>query len=98
GVFTRPELVVEPGIQQLLAFLLVLVGTLGLICSVHGEYSDNKYLDFVLRSALTLCSLAAVFIPSEPLAALAAVPTAAMVGYGFLRSRKIVATYGKVRA
>lgn len=98
GVFTRPELVVEPGVQQLLAFLLVLAGTLGLICSVHGEYSDNKYLDFVLRSALTLCSLAAVFIPSEPLAALAAVPTAAMVGYGFFRSRKIVATYREVRA
>ena len=90
GVFTRPELVVEPGLQQLHAFALLLVGTLGVVCSVHGEYSEKKSLDIMLRFALALCALATVFIPSEPLATVAAVPTALVVGYGFWRSRRMV--------
>jgi TRAP transporter 4TM/12TM fusion protein len=98
GVFTRPELVVEPGVQQFHAFGLMLAGTLGMVCSIHGEFSRKKSVDIPLRSALAACSLAAVFVPSEPLATLAAVPTAAMVGYGFFRSRKDGANYRKVQA
>lgn len=97
AVFTRPELVVEPGVQQLFAFALVLVGTLGLVCSVHGIYSEKKSLDVFLRSVLALLSLAAVVVPDRPLAAVAAVLAAALVVYGFFQSRQIASVYQDVR-
>ncbi len=89
AVFTRPELVVEPGLAQLYAFGLVLVGTLGLVCSVHGAYSDKKFLDIPLRLALAVLALAAALVPGDALATAAAMPTAALVVYGFYRSRKM---------
>jgi TRAP transporter 4TM/12TM fusion protein len=90
AVFTRPELVVEPGVQQLFAFVLVLVGALGLVCSVHGQYSRKGLLDLLVRLGLAILSVAAVLVPSDALAAAAALPAAALVIYGFVRSRKIV--------
>lgn len=89
AVFTRPELVIEPGLQQLFAFALVFIGTLGLVCSVHGEYSANGSLDVALRLALAIVSLAAALLPNDALATAAAVPTLALVVYGFYRSRKL---------
>ena len=89
AVFTRPDLVIEPGLEQLYAFVLVLIGTLGLVCSVHGTYSDTKSLDVVLRLVLAAVSLATVLVPDDFLAAGSALPTAALVTYGFYRSRKI---------
>jgi TRAP transporter 4TM/12TM fusion protein len=88
AVFTRPELVVEPGMKQLFAFVLVLIGTLGVVCSVHGEYSEKPSFDIPLRIALGLLGAAVVLIPSESLAVAAALPTTALVIYGFVRSRK----------
>jgi len=90
AVFTRPELVVEPGLQQLFAFVLVFVGTVGLACSVHGIYSEKSSLDVLLRLSLAILSMAAALAPSYRLAVAAAVPTAVLVIYGFYRSRRIV--------
>jgi TRAP transporter 4TM/12TM fusion protein len=93
AVFTRPELVVEPGVQQLFAFALVLVGALGVVCSVHGAYSQKRSLDVLLRLGLAIFSVAAVLVPSDTLAVAAALPAAALVIYGFVRSRKLVPVY-----
>jgi TRAP-type uncharacterized transport system fused permease subunit len=89
AVFTRPELVLEPGLQQIFAFVLVLIGALGLVCSVHGAYSENRSLDFMMRSALALLSIAAALAPSELIASAAAVPVTLLVIYGFYYSRKL---------
>lgn len=89
AVFTRPELVVEPGVQQLFAFALVLVGTLGVVCSVHAAYSEKRSLDVLLRTALAIFSISAVLVPSDTLATTAAIPTAALVVYGFFKSKKM---------
>jgi TRAP-type uncharacterized transport system fused permease subunit len=89
AVFTRPELVLEPGLKQLFAFVLVLIGTLGLVCSVHGAYSEKLSLDVMIRSALALISIAAALAPSDLIAGAAAAPAALLVIYGFYRSRKL---------
>lgn len=89
AVFTRPELVVEPGLHQLFAFALVLAGTVGLVCSVHGVYSEKGSVDVPLRIALAILSLAAALVPNDVLAAAAAVPAMIMILYGFARSRKL---------
>jgi TRAP transporter 4TM/12TM fusion protein len=93
AVFTRPELVVEPGVQQLFAFALVLVATLGLVCSVHGQYNRKGRLDLLVRLGLAMFSVAAVLVPSDTLAAAAALPAAALIIYGFVRSRKTAPVY-----
>ena len=89
AMFTRPELVVEPGVQQLFAFALVLVGTLGVVCSVHAAYSEKRSLDVLLRAALAIFSISAVLVPSDTLATAAAIPTALLVVYGFFRSKRM---------
>ncbi len=89
AVFTRPELVVEPGLKQLFAFVLVLAGTLGLICSVHGTYSEKRFLDVCLRLALGIIAIFAALVPNDLFATAAALPVAMMVVYGFVRSRKM---------
>jgi TRAP transporter 4TM/12TM fusion protein len=88
AVFTRPELVLEPGLQQLFAFALVLIGTLGLVCSIHAVYSETPALDIAFRTALAVCSIAAL-APGDTIARTAALPVALMVGYGFYRSGRI---------
>lgn len=93
GVFTRPELVIEPGADQLVASGLLLAGTFGMTFSVHGKYSDSRGADLSLRLLLAACSLAAIFHPDTRLAALAVAPTAALVIYGFFRLRKSVPGY-----
>ena len=89
AVFTRPELVLEPGLQQVFALVLVLIGTLGVVCSVHAVYSENQSLDLTLRSALALFSIAAALAPSDVIALAAAVPVTLLVIYAFYRSRRM---------
>jgi hypothetical protein len=96
AVFTRPELVLEPGLQQLFAFALVLIGTLGLVCSVHAVYSETPALDIAFRTALAVCSIAAL-APGDMIAWTAALPVALMVGYGFYRSGRIALASAEYR-
>lgn len=93
GVFSRPELVIEPGAAQLVASGLLLAGTFGVTFSVHGKYSDSRAADLSLRVVLAACSLAAIFHPDTQVAAIAVAPTAALVIYGLFRSRRTVPVY-----
>lgn len=85
GIFARPELVVEPGTAQLMAFGLLLAGTVGIAFSIQARYSDRRTRDMAARIALAGLSLVAVFYPSPQVAALAVVPIAALVAYWLLR-------------
>ncbi|GIX47151.1 MAG: hypothetical protein KatS3mg131_1362 [Candidatus Tectimicrobiota bacterium] len=89
-VFTRPQLVVEPGLAQLGAFVLVLAGTLGLVFSLHGRYSEQRGPDLLLRLGLAACSLLVLAHPRWGVATAALVPLGGLLGYGWVRSRRRV--------
>ena len=54
GVFVHPNLVIEPGVAQLTAALLILVATIGITFSLQAFFADSTW-----RSAASGCVLAA---------------------------------------
>jgi TRAP transporter 4TM/12TM fusion protein len=90
GVFARPELVLEPGMAQVGAMFLLMVGTVGIQFSIQAKYSNKRGRDVVARIALAGFSLIVAFHPNTRLATLAIVPIGVLVGYWVLKQRKNV--------
>jgi len=90
GVFARPGLVIEPGMAQLGAMFLLMVGTVGIQFSIQANYSNKRGRDVVARIALAGFSLIVIFHPSTRLATLAIVPIGVLVGFWLLKQRKKV--------
>jgi len=89
GVFARPGLVVEPGVAQLLPSMLVLTGTLGIVCTLHADYSKNRRNGVLLKAAMAASSLTVIFHPNLQLATLAVVPCIILIIFGVVRSRRM---------
>lgn len=87
AVFTRPDLVLVPGLAQLPAFALVLTGSLGITMALQASYAIAPWPDRAIRLAIAALSAIALFHPSTTLAFAAALPTAAAVLWGLWRSR-----------
>ncbi len=87
GVFARPELVLEPGVAQLGAMLLIMIATIGVIFSLQARFADRRELDVPLRLVLAVVALAVLFHPDRQVAALACVPVGLFVAYWALRRR-----------
>lgn len=88
GVFIRPELVVEPGLSQLTAALLILVATVGITFSLQARFADRAAIDWTARLILAAFSLLALLHPDAKLAALACIPVGLIIGYWLLRRRE----------
>jgi len=87
GVFVRPELVVEPGLSQLAAALVILVATIGLTFSMQARFAERPGVDWPVRLLLAAVSLLALLHPNDQLAALACLPVALGIVYWLLRRR-----------
>lgn len=88
GVYTRPGLVVEPGIAQLPAFALLLVGTVGIIFALQGDYGGSRLRDWGARVLIAACSLVVILHPDEGVAWAAAAPVLLLATWGLLRARQ----------
>ena len=64
GVFVHPGLVIEPGINQLGAALLVLVATIGITFSLQAVFADRPAPDVSIR--LILAAFALLLSPTSP--------------------------------
>ena len=87
GVFVRPELVVEPGWQQMEAAYLILVATIGITFSLQARFSDNAALDMPVRLVLAAFALVVLLYPSERIAMTVTLPVLLIIGYWLLRRR-----------
>ena len=87
GVFTRPELVIEPGWQQMEAAYLILVATIGITFSLQARFSDNAALDMPARLVLAALALVVLLYPSERIAMTVTLPVLLIIGYWLLRRR-----------
>ncbi|MBI4194171.1 MAG: TRAP transporter large permease subunit, partial [Betaproteobacteria bacterium] len=87
GVFTRPEIVLEPGIAQVAAMLLMMTATIGISFSIQAQFADHRGIDLMLRLVLAAVALVVLFHPDRQVAALACVPVGLFVGYWILRRR-----------
>ena len=87
GVFTRPELVLEPGIAQIGAMLLLMTATIGITFSIQARFSDRAAIDVPLRLLLAAFALVVLLHPDQQLAVVACVPVGLFVAYWILRRR-----------
>jgi TRAP transporter 4TM/12TM fusion protein len=88
GVFTRPELVLEPGVAQLGAMALILTANIGITFSLQARFSDRRALDVPLRIVLAMIALVVLLHPNRELAIGACVPVALFVAYWIVRRRR----------
>jgi TRAP transporter 4TM/12TM fusion protein len=89
GVFTRPELVLEPGFAQIGAMLLIMTATIGVTFSIQARFTDRRALDLLLRIGLAAIALVVLLHPDRQLATMSCVPVGLFVGYWVARRRNV---------
>ncbi|MDH5537538.1 MAG: TRAP transporter fused permease subunit [Betaproteobacteria bacterium] len=87
GIFTRPELVMEPGLAQVGAMLLLMAATVGISFSLQARFTDRRAVDVPLRIVLGAIALVVVFHPDQQVATFACIPIGLFVAYWLLRRR-----------
>jgi TRAP transporter 4TM/12TM fusion protein len=63
AIFTRSDMVVNPGWLQIAATLMVLIGTCGTAFAMFGRFSENLGVDILLRVLLAIASFVVMFYP-----------------------------------
>lgn len=94
GVFVRPELVVEPGWQQMEAALLIFTATIGITFSLQAQFSDRASVDRPVRLVLAALALVVLLHPSERVAFAVSIPVCLMIGYWLVRRRVVLEPSG----
>jgi TRAP-type uncharacterized transport system fused permease subunit len=89
GVFTRPELVIEPGLAQIGAMVLILTATVGVTFSLQATFVDHRALDALLRIVLAAFAMVVLFHPERQLAWLATIAVGLFVVYWVMRRRNL---------
>ena len=91
AIFTRPNMVVNPGWLQIADTMLVLICTCGITFAMFGRYLDQKAADIALRCLLAAVSLFCMFHPDMTTSAMAAVLVVPAFAVGVWRHRHIAA-------
>lgn len=90
AVFTRPELVLEPGLAQLGAWLLVTTGAIGMSVALHNPHASGEPTSGLLRWLVGVTAALAIFHPAVAIAGAAAVVCAAAVIFSWRRLGVVV--------
>ena len=86
AIFTRSNMVVNPGWLQIADTILVLISTCGITFAMFGRYLEQQAADIALRCLLAAVSLLCMFHPDMTMSAMAAVR-----GRAGLRDRHLAA-------
>ncbi|HSF21522.1 MAG TPA: TRAP transporter fused permease subunit [Burkholderiales bacterium] len=100
GVFTRPELVLEPGLAQLGAMFLITVATVGITFSIQARFAERREIDVPARLVLAAAALVVLLHPDRQLAWFTCIAVGLFVAYWILRRRNVsvIAQAGAARA
>jgi len=89
AIFSRSEIVVNPGWTQIGSSLVVTVGTFGTALAMFGRLIDNKAGDILLRAVLMLLAFVTMFHPDDRISAAIAAFVLAAIVFGDARHRRI---------
>jgi TRAP transporter 4TM/12TM fusion protein len=89
GVFTRPELVLEPGVAQLGAMFLITVATVGITFSIQARFAERREIDVPVRLVLAAAALVVLLHPDRQLAWFTCIGVGLFVAYWILRRRNL---------
>jgi len=98
AIFSRSEMVVNPGWTQVGSTLVVTVGTCGTALAMFGRIVENPAGDILLRSVLILAAFVALFHPDDTVSAATAAFVLAATIFGVLRHRQIAPPKGGLQA
>jgi TRAP transporter 4TM/12TM fusion protein len=88
AIFNWDILLLEPGLLQLAALGVLLVGCLTAAAAIHGRVFERKSHDLPARFLVLLMALFILFYPKGILSALALIPALAMIVFVTLRTEK----------
>ncbi|MCW5635130.1 MAG: TRAP transporter permease [Rubrivivax sp.] len=94
AIFSRSEMVVQPGWGQVLSTLVVLVGTCATALGLFGRLAQQRAPDLALRLVLVAVAFVALFHPDDRIATTVAVFVLAASAAGVLRHRQVAALAG----
>ena len=89
AIFSRSEIVVNPGWTQIGSTLVVTIGTFGTALAMFGRLIENKAGDFLLRTVLMLVAFVALFHPDDAVSAVTAGFVLVATLFGVMRHRRI---------
>ncbi len=89
AIFTRPNMVVNPGWLQIADTMLVLVSTLGITFALFGRCHVNPVVDIALRCLLAAVSFVVMFHPDMGTSAAVAVAVTVALILGIWRHNLI---------
>ena len=87
GIFVRPALVIEPGLDQFGAAALILIATIGITFSLQARFAISSSVDVPVRLTLAALSLLVLLHPDDAIASAAGVPVLLAIGYWIMRCR-----------
>jgi TRAP transporter 4TM/12TM fusion protein len=97
AIFTRSEMVVNPGWTQLIDTILVTVSTCGIAYAMFGMFSDHRITDFAYRAITASIALVTMFHPNDMLVRWIAVITLALLVVGIWRHGRIASPKETIR-
>jgi TRAP transporter 4TM/12TM fusion protein len=89
AIFTRPDIVVNPGWPQIGATVLVAIGTCGTAFAMFGQFLANPAGNIALRVALAGLAFVTMFVPDNRMSMAAAAITLPLTVFGVMRHRRI---------
>jgi TRAP-type uncharacterized transport system fused permease subunit len=98
AIFTRSNMVVNPGWPQIVDTLLVLVSTCGITFAMFGRFHEKTGIDMPLRLLLALVSFVVMFHPDTKVSAAVAIAVVVALVLGIWRHRIIAPPIAAVRA
>jgi TRAP transporter 4TM/12TM fusion protein len=90
GIFIHPELVAEPGIDQMGAAYLVMVSTLGITFTLQANYSETRAVDLSVRGVLAAMSLYILLSFNDVASTVVSFGVLAVIAYWIVYRRKLV--------
>ena len=91
GVFVHPELVIQPGLDQMGAAYLVMVATLGITFTLQATYSETRAIDLAVRTVLAAMSLYVLLSFNDIASDFISVGIIGFIAYWIMVRRKLVA-------
>ncbi|MGA7973128.1 MAG: TRAP transporter large permease subunit, partial [Pseudolabrys sp.] len=90
GVFVHPDLVIQPGLDQMAAAYLILVATIGLTFSIQASFVDSRSRDIPIKLGLAALSLYVLLSHDDVISTFVSFAVVAAIAYWvFVRRRQI---------
>jgi TRAP transporter 4TM/12TM fusion protein len=98
AIFTRPNMVVNPGWMQIVDTLLVLVSTVGITFAMFGRWFERPSVDISTRCLLAAVAFLCMFHPDTGVSASVAAVVVIATAFGIWRHRQIAPPQSQLAA